>query len=60
MTPMTSAIKTLLLILLTASTSAVMAGVTLSWKEIIKAKICSSKNAFAGTGVGFCVFESYG
>jgi hypothetical protein len=56
MTPMTSAIKTLLLILLTASTSAVMAG-NIVLEGNYQGKNLFVKNAFAGTGVGFCVFE---
>jgi len=53
---MTSAIKTLLLILLTASTSAVMAG-NIVLEGNYQGKNLFVKNAFAGTGVGFCVFE---
>lgn len=53
---MTSAIKALLFILLTATSSIVMAG-NIVLEGNYQGKNLFVKNAFSGTGVGFCVFE---
>jgi len=56
MSEMTSAFKTLIILLLSIASSVAMAG-NIVLEGNYQGKNLYVKNAFAGTGVGFCVFE---